>query len=376
MSGALHIGLDGKYLTPNSTYGSRSGNSVHAKQLLQQFMALDPVNRFTVYTIGSRPPIDDTGNFTFRTLSALSESSYVRYGIEYPLRLLRHPVDVLISFYVLPPMTRCRHVLCLPDVSWIVHPEWFPRKVALAMGLATRISVKRADRIVAVSHHTKKEIIRHLGVPEEKIVVIPHGMPERFLERMAPEVVEAVKARYGIGGAYILSINDIHPRKNIEGLLDAFLYLNRTHAIPHYLVLVGQSLWQHDGRFQEVLKGEFGHRIVMTGYVPDEDIRPLYQGASVFVYPSFYEGWGLQVHEAMASGVPVAISNRSSLPEVAGDAALQFDPSDSRQMGEVIHTILSDPALQASLVEKGRQQIQRFSWRESARAMLELCQQV
>jgi hypothetical protein len=221
------------------------------------------------------------------------------------------------------------------------------------MGLATRISVERADRIAAFSHHTKTEIIRHLNVPEEKIVVIPHGIQERYLDRIDTPLIDAVKAKYGIAGEYILSINDIHPRKNIEGLNDAFLYLNETHDIPHQVVLVGQSLWRHESVFQSALSGRYGARIIMTGYVSDEDLAPLYQGASVFVYPSFYEGWGLLVHEAMASGVPVAISNRSSLPEIAGDAALKFDPSDSRGIAEVILTILSDPAMRQDLVRRG-----------------------
>ncbi len=376
MTGVLRIGLDGKYLTPNSTYGSKSGNSVHAKQLLQQLTDLDKDSRYTIYCLGAKPPLPDADNVHCETLSALSASAYIRYGIELPLRLLFNPVDVLISFYVLPPAARCKHLLCLPDISWIVHPDWFPLKLSMAMGLATRVSVRRAGLIAAASHHTKAEIVRHLGVPEDKIVVVPHGIQERFLERMPAASVEAVKAKYGIAGSYILSINDIHPRKNIEGLVAAFIHLNETHDVPHQLVLVGQSLWQHESVLQQALAGKYGKRIIRTGYVPDEDLRPLYQGASVFVYPSFYEGWGLQVHEAMASGVPVAISKRSSLPEVAGDAALQFDPSDSREMGEVIFRILSDSALQADLVRKGHEQIKKFSWQQSARQMLDLCRQL
>lgn len=339
-------------------------------------MCLDHENQYTIYTIGSKPSFPDRNNFHFQTLSAFSASAYYRYAIEYPLRLCCNPVDVLISFYVLPPATRCKHLLWLPDVSWIAHPEWFPLKISMAMGLATRISVKRADRIAAVSHHTKSEIIRHLNVPEEKVVVIPHGIQERYSEQAGADVITAVKSKYGISGGYILSINDIHPRKNIEGLINAFCYLNDTHAIPHQLVLVGQALWRHEGIFQRAVPARYRDRIILTGYVPDEDLRPLYQGASVFVYPSFYEGWGLQVHEAMASGIPVAISNRSSLPEVAGDAALQFDPSNSREIGDVVFKILKDPALQKDLVRKGYEQIEKFSWADSARRTLQLCGQL
>lgn len=369
----MRIGFDGKFLTSNATPGAKSGNSVHAKELLCQLMALDKDTRYSVYTINGIPAFPPARNVTFHALSRGSKSAYFRYAIEYPLRLLRNPVDVMISFTTLSPFIRCKHVLFLPDISWIVHPEWLPRTYSVPEGIATRISVRSADMIIAPTEFSRSEIVRHLRVPEHKVAVVPHGTRERFLERVDTQRIETLKRKYGVPSGYILSINDIHPRKNIEGLIDAFCYMKETYGIDQKLMLVGQALWHYPTFFQKVASAKYRDDIVLTGYVPGEEILPLYQGASAFVYPSFYEGWGLQIHEAMASGVPVAVSNAASLPEVSGEAAVQFNPADSHDMGEKIYSLLSDKALAQQLISSGYDQVKKFSWQESARMTLDIC---
>jgi glycosyltransferase involved in cell wall biosynthesis len=369
----MRIGFDGKFLASNATFGSRSGNSVHAKELLRHLTTLDTENEYRIYLLDPIPHVPGKDNVKAHVLSSLSKISYLRYGIEYPFVVHRDPIDVLISFTTLPPLARCKHLLFLADISWIAHPEWFPLRVSLPHAVDTRIAVRRADMIAAPTEFSKLEIIHRLKVPEHKVAVVPHGIREQFLERVDHGQVEGVKKKYGMPGGYILSINDIHERKNLDGLIDAFCYLKETYGIQEKLVLVGQTLWSYKTFFTKLESAKYRDDIILTGYVPGEDIRPLYQGASLFVYPSFYEGWGLQVHEAMASGIPVAVSHQSSLSEISGDAALQFNPHDSRDMAEVMFKILSDSPLAHALIAKGYDQIKRFSWEQSARMTLNLC---
>ncbi|NIP99315.1 MAG: glycosyltransferase, partial [Nitrospinaceae bacterium] len=144
----------------------------------------------------------------------------------------------------------------------------------------------------------------------------------------------------------------IHPRKNLDHLVQAFCRLKEKEHLDHQLVLVGRTLWDYPSFFKGIENSKFKNDIILPGYVASEDIPALYQGASLFVYPSFYEGWGLQTHEAMSSGIPLAISNSSTLPEVSGDAAISFDPYDIDDMSRAIFKILDNPKLQKELVDK------------------------
>jgi glycosyltransferase involved in cell wall biosynthesis len=372
----MRIGFDGKFLPLNSALPARSGDSVHARELLRHLLMLDNDNRYAIYVTAPVADLQPKSNVELEFLSPLSRNAYFRNGIEYPIRMLRRPNDLLLSFYALPPLTRCKHLLFLTDISWVVHPEWLPFRYSLPRAAVTRLSVRYADRIVVPTEFTKSEVMDHLGVPEHKVTTIPLGTREQFFGRVDDAQIAVVKRTYRISGSYILSINDIHPRKNLEGLVDAFCHLKEKYGMEQSLVLAGRTLWNYPSFFRKVESARYKDYIVLTGYVPAEHVRPLYQGASLFVYPSFYEGWGLQIHEAMASGIPVAVTRQSSLSEIAGDAALQFDPRDSQEMGEVMYQILADHSLKKGLVEKGYQRIKQFSWRESARLTLKLCNEL
>ena len=231
----------------------------------------------------------------------------------------------------------------------------------------------RADRIVTTTEFSRGEITRILGVPTEKIVVVPHGVRTEFAKRESATRISELRTRYGIGPRYILSLNDIHPRKNLEGLAEAFGRLKARTGLPHRLVIAGQSLWRYPEFHRRVEASEFADDIRVIGYVPSEDLLALYQGADLFVYPSFYEGWGLQVHEAMIAGVPVTVASNTAMPEIAGEAADTFDPYDADDMSRSMERVLTDPVLRGKLVADGLERVKQYSWRKAAEATLAVC---
>jgi glycosyltransferase involved in cell wall biosynthesis len=369
----LTVGYDGKFLWNGMSFGSHSGHGVHARQLLQQMLECCPKGRFKVYVLDDGPGITQQSNCQVVTLPRYAKSSFLRNLIAYPIELERHPIDVLLAFSTLPAYAPCKTVLLLADVFWLANPNWLPPHIALPRTLAARSSVRRADRIVTTTEFSRREIMRILQVPSEKIVVVPHGVRSEFTRRLSKARIADIRTRYGIGEQYILSLNDIHPRKNLEGLVEAFGRLKCSSALPHQLVIAGRSLWPYPEFYRCVQSSQFVDDIRVLGYVQSEHVPALYQGADLYVYPSFYEGWGLQVHEAMMAGVPVTVANNTAMPEIAGDAAETFDPRDADDMSRSMERILTDPALRDTLVARGRDRVKQYSWREAAEATLALC---
>jgi glycosyltransferase involved in cell wall biosynthesis len=370
---ALTVGYDGKFLWRGMNYGSRSGHGVHARQLLKEMLERWPHGRFRVYALDDDPGIDHRSNCQVVTLPRYARSSFLRNLIAYPIELERHPIDVLLSFSTLPAWAPCKTVLLLADVFWLANPGWLPPYAAIPRTWAIRNSVKRADRIITTTEFSRREIMRILHAPSEKIVVVPHGVRAEFAQRLSTARIADVRTRYSIRQPYILSLNDIHPRKNLEGLVEAFGHLKSRSGLRHQLVIAGRPLWPYPELYRRVASSQFADDIRVLGYVPSEDVLALYQGADLFVYPSFYEGWGLQVHEAMIAGVPVTVANNTSMSEIAGDAADTFDPHDADDMSQSMERILTDRSLRDTLVARGRERVKRYSWSASAEATLAVC---
>ena len=370
---AMTIGYDGKFQWRGKSFGSRSGHGVHSSNLLKAMLERAPQSTFKVFALDDDIGIDRTPNCKVVPLPGYAKSSTLRNLIAYPIALRREPVDVLLAYSTLPPAPPCKTVLLLADIFWLANPGWLPWHIAWPRTLATRSSVQRADRIVTTTEFSKREIARILSVPAEKIVVVPHGVRSEFAERLPPERIAEVRARHGIAGPYILSLNDIHPRKNLGGLVEAFGRLKSRTGLPHQLAIGGRALWPYPEFHERVKTSAYANEIKLLGYVPSEDLLALYQGADLFVYPSFYEGWGLQVHEAMIAGVPIAVANNTTMPEISGDAADTFDPYDVDDMSRSMERILTDPVLRRTLVARGYERVKLYSWREAADLTLAVC---
>ena len=301
-------------------------------------------------------------------------NAYLRFLVSFPRELRQHPVDIFHALFSVPLVTPCKVVLSLVEFGWFTNPGDFPasRIFLEQLKMMTRFSIRRADRIITATELVRQQLLEYFQSPPEKVEVVHHGFNEFFLGECDRADIECVKQKYRIPGEYLLSVGDLHPRKNLGRVIKAFGILKEHYRIPHALVLVGKNLWRTQEIYQAAATVSFREEILFTGYVLLEELRALYRGASVLVFPSLDEGFGLPVQEAMASELPVVVSNRGALPEVAGNAALIVDPLDVEAISAAIWQILSNPSLAGQLIHRGKEQIKSFTWEAACRKLLHI----
>ncbi len=272
--------------------------------------------------------------------------------------------------HLLLPFRRLSTVLTVHDLIFRHLPQHHKRLNRWYLNLAMPLYVRRATHLIAVSEATRRDLMAAYGVPAEKITVIYEAADPRFGPRDALEQ-QTIRANYGLPPAYFLYLGTIEPRKNLLRLLRAWEPLYLAGEAPP-LVIVGKRGWLSDPFFEAVKRSPARKGLILTGYVLDDDLPTLIAAATAFVFPSLYEGFGLPPLEAMACGTPVLCSDRSSLPEVVGDAALLFDPTDEEAIRAAMRRIWADEALRAELRRRGLERAKRFSWRRTAETTLQL----
>lgn len=280
-----------------------------------------------------------------------------------PARLIRDKIDLLHGpAYALPLICPTRSVVTIHDLSFFLYPRAFNRGNRLYLRLMTRLSAQRADAVIAVSEHTRQDVIRLLGVPADHVYAVPNGVGPMFRPLPQPEV-KAFRAAHQLPEQFILCISTIEPRKNLATLIRAYALLGET---THGLVIGGGRGWKYESVF--ALAEELGlqDRVRFPGFLRYSELSRWYNAADVFVFPSLYEGFGLPPLEAMACGTPVVTSNASSLPEVVGTAGLLVNPTDTEGLADAIHRVINSAGLAASMATRGRARADRFSWRASA----------
>jgi glycosyltransferase involved in cell wall biosynthesis len=299
-------------------------------------------------------------------------SSFPRMLGELPTRAIVDRLDLLHVQYVAPPIRSVPTIVMIHNICYEFFPEFYSRSEVLQFRVAIRWTVRHARHILTVSESSKSDIADTYKVAPAKIDVTYNGIDfARFRPPTTDSAVDAVLVKYGIKRPYVLAVGNLQPRKNLVRLLDAFIDLKRNHQnLPHKLVLVGKPAFRHSEIVSHVRKRSAEAQVILTGYVPDEDLPLLYGGATVFAYPSLYEGFGLPVAEAMACGIPTLTSDRSAVPEVAGDAAILVDPENARSINDGLLRILTDSDLAAKLAARGLERAQRFTWENTASATL------
>ncbi|WP_198134494.1 glycosyltransferase family 4 protein [Geotalea uraniireducens] len=233
-------------------------------------------------------------------------------------------------------------------------------------------AAKKAHLLIADSENTKKDIMRFLDVPEEKVRVIYLGVDEGFKPLPDPDLQATVRDRYRLPSRFILFVGTVQPRKNLDGLMRAYAQLCARPDFSHTLVIAGGSGWKNEGLKELIRTLGLGEKVHFTGYVDETDLPVIYNLADLFVFPSFYEGFGLPLLEAMACGVPVVSSNASCLPEVAGDSALLVYPHSVEDIAAGIARLLGDEALRRTCIERGRERAKLFTWEKCARETLDV----
>jgi glycosyltransferase involved in cell wall biosynthesis len=272
--------------------------------------------------------------------------------------------------HLLPYFRRIKSVFTLHELIFLFYPEAHKPLNRWFLTLMMPRFLRAADAVIAASECTKRDAIRFYGIPEEKITVIYEGVNPRF-RPADPEAIAAVRARYSLPERFILYVGTIEPRKNLTALLEAYAIIQARNT-QHAILFVGKRGWLYEGFFRRLRELGLEDRVIFTGYVPDEDLPAIYSAADLFVFPSLYEGFGLPVLEAMACGTPVVCSNTSSLPEVAGDAAILVDPTDVRALAAAMERALTDEHLRAEIRARGLGRAGHFTWEKAARGTLEV----
>lgn len=291
--------------------------------------------------------------------------------VKLPLALRKHKADV--AFFPssnMPPNLPCRSVAAMLDLGYF-HPELRMYKLSdtLYMKPAMAWTARLADRLTAISGHTRDDLVRILGVPREKITVTHLAADAVYHQPVSPEAVEALRTRHGLARPFFLYTGNISPRKNLEALLEAFA--RAKGCADTELVVTGGMAWSQSWSGWVDSLG-LGRRVRRLGHVDREEMPALYAASLAFVFPSLFEGFGLPVLEAQAVGAPVICSNATSLPEVAGDSALMLDPRDIDGWARALEAVAANAQLRADLARKGRENVKRFSWRDTALATLQV----
>jgi len=283
-----------------------------------------------------------------------------------PHAVKKHRIDLFHEFsIILPFIKKCRTVLTVYDLAHLYVPECYTRMTRLYLDNLLPGSIRRADSIVALSECTKCDIVKHFGVDPAKIKVVYAGVDETFRPVDDQERLKEVKNFYGIKRDFILAVSLISPRKNLTRLIKAFKALRDRGKADLQLVIVGRKAWLYEDIFREVASSGLEKDVIFCGHVPTEHLLCLYNAASVFAYPSLYEGFGLPILEAMTCGTPVVSSNVSSMPEACGEAALLADPYNIEDLTSALDDAISKPSLRQNLIEKGLEHAKRFSWKKT-----------
>ncbi len=288
-----------------------------------------------------------------------------------PFDLKRRGAKLLHSPHHTTPLlySPCPRVLTVHDVTFFILPQRYPLPRRMYFQLLTMFSARRARAVIVPSASVADEARSFLGLTSARLAVTPEGVDAAFRPLDKKECARIARERYGLPDGYLLSLGTREPGKNREAILWAMRYLIDLGADPH-LAVVGQAAWGTEQEEAAVERLGLRARVHFTGYVPQDDLPALYNAATVFLFPSLYEGFGLPVLEAMACGTPVVTSNVSALPEVAGDAAILVDPPDAHAIADAVNLIWTDGAEAARLREAGLARAAKFTWDACAEATL------
>lgn len=361
------------------------GTRVYIKNLLKYFGKLDPSVDFLIYHKDEFNP--ELSPPEFPNYKVVKKSWPIFWTqLRLSSALMRDKPDVLwMPMHNIPYFRsgKLKTVVTIHDLAFKYFPECFTRKELWKLNFLAGLAISRCDKIITISKSSKKDILKfYPHIEEHKIQVIYHGFDRKiFAQEKDRKQEDEIKRRWKITGKYILYVGAIQPRKNLAVLIEAFEKLkneqgNGEGVDSMKLVLAGERAWLWEDVFQQIEKSPYKKDIITPGRIKFEDIGHLMRGAAVFCFPSLYEGFGIPILEAFAADVPVICAENSSLPEVAGDAALYFSGKDVDRLAENLKNVLADEDLRRSLIAKGEKRLEKFSWEKCARETLECLKDV
>lgn len=308
-----------------------------------------------------------------RFRSAWYKLLWACFPVPYSL-FFRRKADITQFFnYAVPPGVKGKRITFLYDMVYRACPGTMDWKTRMWLTLILKRSCRRADRIVTISEFSKREIIKYLHLPEEKITVVPCGVDHNIYHPdYTKQQIQSVLDRYGIRREYFLYLGTIEPRKNLERLIGAYEKLRKENKDIPQLVLAGKKGWLCDGIYEKVHRLHLEDQVLFTGYVSEEDSPLLMCGAKAFLFPSLYEGFGMPPLEAMACGTPVIVSNTSALPEVTGDAGVLVNPECEDELCTAMRRILEDEAHRRHVACLGLERASCYTWKKSASLLMDV----
>jgi glycosyltransferase involved in cell wall biosynthesis len=366
MPSPLRVGVDAS----RATVARRTGTEHYARRLIGALLALNggpggPRHRFTLY-FRDRPSAGLFSGAEQRVIPFPRLWSHVRLAAE----VLRARPDVLfVPAHVLPLLHPVPSVVTVHDLGYHYFPEAHPARQRRYLAWSTRFAARGASHLLADSRATRDDLARLYGVPPGKVTVVYPGRDEA----LGPADPAPVRARYSLPETYVLHVGTLQPRKNLLRLMDAAAALH-AEGQSLQLVLAGKPGWLAEPILARARS--LAGLVHLLDYVPDADLPGLYSGARAFAFPSLYEGFGFPVLEAIACGTPVVAANTSSLPELAGDAALLVDPTDVAALTSALRRLLLDASLRADLIARGREQVKRFTWERAAQEVMQVLEAV
>jgi glycosyltransferase involved in cell wall biosynthesis len=381
----MKIGIDIRVIGKN-----RTGDEAYFFNLVKGLSEIDGENEYHLYT--DRDPEKDarlTEEIARMNLGLNFKIEFIKRTNRFlwnlchlPMYLQKNPVDIYHTQYIVPFWLpkRIKLVTTIHDISFNYFPEYIKKSDLFFLKKFIPRSVWKADRVIAVSKYSRDDISKFYHLPDEKVDYTYNGVDfERFNQNFSDDQKEIVREKYSLPEKFLLYIGTLQPRKNIPALIEAFSALMEKYDQKDLkLVIAGnRDARNFDRKIDEmidrkVLKG----KVIFSGWVDEEDKPTIYKLAECFAFPSLYEGFGIPIAEAMAAGIPVVSSNKTSLPEVGGEGVLLVDPENKEEFAENIYKILTEENFRADLVKKGVEQVRKFSWQGTAEKTLKIYKQL
>lgn len=369
----MRIAVHGSHLCQER----EDGNQTYILNLFRAIREIDRANQYTFYYNRPSHKKVEAPNFVHK----VQQTPFMWTQRVFPFLLRQDKPDVLFMPIQMLPFLKSskqKSVVTIHDLAFLLYPETFPPKDAFLHKLYVREAITKADHLIAITEATKQDIIKFYNINPAKITVVYHGVDKsrfRLMQTGEESLIVDVKSKYNITKPYILYIGNVQPRKNIQGLIKAYQKLRKTTDHNYQLVIAGAKAWLVEDVMKEI-GDDYRDDIIFTGRFEDAELSPLLWGADLFVLPSFYEGFGLPILEAMACGVPTAVSNTPSLVEVGGDASLSFDPHNIDDMAKVLDNIISNPDLRQTMRTNGLARVLEFSWNRCAKETIQVIKEV
>jgi glycosyltransferase involved in cell wall biosynthesis len=360
----MHIGIDGN----EANQRNRVGIGQFAYQILTQLHQIDQKNHYTIY-LNSRPLSDlpkETKNWTYRVFGPTK--FWTQWRLPLDLYLSKNPPDLFFSpSHYSPRFSPIPTVSSIMDLSYFHYPDQFTPKDLYQLKNWTAYSVKKATKIITISHFSKKEIQKFYKIPTSKITVA-HLASDHPLKPPTNKQKQDLLKKFSIQKPFFLYLGTLKPNKNIPFLIRSFHSFSQKNP-AYQLVIAGKKGWHYKDIFQTVKDLKLQKKVIFTDFISEKEKWTLLSLTQAFILPSLYEGFGIPVLEAMSIGTPVICSNNSSLPEVSGESALTFNPSSSQELKKAMQKI-TNPKVWEKYSHLGPFQTQKFSWTKTARTVL------